>query len=118
MKTIISCIIFLLFSASSFAADIKLAWDANTESDLAGYKVYMKEGSNVPPFVKIQDIPKGVIEATVKNLGLISATSFAVTAYNTAGLESGYSNIVTIPAISAKPSGLKWSLILTLAGGQ
>jgi fibronectin type 3 domain-containing protein len=31
---------FLLIAQSAFAAQIKLAWDANIESDLAGYKVY------------------------------------------------------------------------------
>ena len=30
----------LVLSQSAFAAQIKLAWDANTESDVAGYKVY------------------------------------------------------------------------------
>ena len=30
----------LVLSQSALAAQIKLAWDANTESDLAGYKVY------------------------------------------------------------------------------
>jgi len=29
-----------IFSEDIFAAQIRLAWDPNTESDLAGYKVY------------------------------------------------------------------------------
>jgi fibronectin type 3 domain-containing protein len=30
----------LVLCQSALAAEIKLAWDANTESDLSGYKVY------------------------------------------------------------------------------
>ena len=35
--------ILLLSAMSCFAADVTLAWDANTESDLAGYKVFKRE---------------------------------------------------------------------------
>ena len=32
----------LFFSAIVFAADVTLAWDANTEYDLAGYRIYYR----------------------------------------------------------------------------
>ncbi|MDO8955978.1 MAG: fibronectin type III domain-containing protein, partial [Deltaproteobacteria bacterium] len=45
LKTLLlSALAFLLFlfifSQDIFASQIRLAWDPNTESDLAGYKVY------------------------------------------------------------------------------
>ncbi len=47
----IVCFIFFLASPSlSYSAEVTLAWDANTESDLAGYKVYYKTGSAGEPY--------------------------------------------------------------------
>ena len=30
----------LLFTTATYAADVTLAWNANTESDIAGYKIH------------------------------------------------------------------------------
>ena len=108
----------LLVAGPALAADVKLQWDANTETDLAGYRLYQKTDSAVPPFVKIQDIPNRTTTASVTGLDSAHSYSFAVTAYNTAGIESGYSNIVTIPAAPIAPANLKWTLVLTVTGGQ
>ena len=41
----------VLFSTNLVsAAQVTLAWDANTESDLAGYKIYYKTGSPGEPY--------------------------------------------------------------------
>jgi hypothetical protein len=40
-------IITVSFYQTSLAAQIRLAWDPNTESDLAGYKVYYGKSSNL-----------------------------------------------------------------------
>ena len=51
VTTSIFCFIFFLASTSlSYSAEVTLAWDANTESDLAGYKVYYKTGSSGEPY--------------------------------------------------------------------
>ena len=118
MRTLFFTVALLALAFTAFAADVKLQWDANTESDLAGYRLYQKADSAVPPFVKVQDIPKGTQSATVTGLDSTHSYSFAVTAYNTAGLESAYSNIVTVPAAPFAPNSLKWSLTLTVTGGQ
>ena len=116
MKPLILTLLFLIVSVCAHAADVKLQWDANTESDLAGYRLYQKADSVVPPFTKVQDLPKGTTTADVTGLDSAHSYSFAVTAYNTAGLESAYSNIVTIPAAPMAPGSLKWSLTLTVSG--
>ena len=108
----------LLIAGPALAADVTLQWDANTETDLAGYRLYQKADSAVPPFTKVQEIPKGTTTANVTGLDPSHSYSFAVTTYNTEGLESAYSNIVTIPAAPLAPAGLKWSLTLTVTGGQ
>ena len=118
MKPLILTLLFLIVSVCAHAADVKLQWDPNTETDLAGYRLYQKTDSAEPPFTKIQDIPKGTQTANVTGLDSSHSYSFAVTAYNTAGLESAYSNIVTIPAAPIAPGNLKWSLTLTVTGGQ
>jgi hypothetical protein len=83
----------MLFALGSVAraADATLAWDANTESDLAGYKIYYGNGSHVygSPVILGK-----VTTYTITNLPA-GTYYFAVTAYNTAGLESGYSNEVS-----------------------
>lgn len=108
----------LLVAGPALAADVTLTWDPNTETGLAGYRLYQKADSAVPPFTKVQEIQKGTTTASVTGLDPAHSYSFAVTAYNSAGLESAYSNIVTIPAAPIAPAGLKWSLTLTVTGGQ
>lgn len=108
----------LLVAGPALATDVTLQWDANTEKDLAGYRLYQKQDSATPPFAKVQEVPKGATTARVTGLDSSHSYSFAVTAYNSAGLESAYSNIVTIPAAPIAPAGLKWSLTLTVTGGQ
>ncbi|MGD0307653.1 MAG: fibronectin type III domain-containing protein [Acidobacteriota bacterium] len=72
------------------ASDATLTWDANTETDLAGYKVYYGTASG--SYSQTIDVGN-VTTFTVRGLG-VGAYFFAVTAYNTSGLESGFSNEV------------------------
>ena len=116
MRTLFFTVALLALAFTAYAADVTLQWDANTETDLAGYRLYQKQNSAVPPFAQVQDIPKGTTTASVTGLDPAHSYSFAVTAYNTAGMESAYSNIVTIPAAPKMPSNLKWSLTLTVSG--
>ncbi len=118
MRTVFLTVLLLALSVCANATDVTLQWDANTEVDLAGYRVYQKQDSTTPPFAKVQEIPKGTTTATVTGLDPAHSYSFAVTAYNAAGMESYYSNIVTIPAAPLAPAALKWSLTLTVTGGQ
>jgi hypothetical protein len=81
----------LIVPRTTMAADVTLAWDANSETDLAGYKIYY--GSVSQSYTNVVDVGN-VITYTVQNL-LPFKYYFAATAYNLSNLESGYSNEVS-----------------------
>ncbi len=68
---------------------VTLAWDANTEPDLAGYRLYYGTASGSYP--NRVDAGKQTT-CTVDGLDPAKSYYFVVTAYNTSGQESGYSN--------------------------
>ncbi|MEW6324490.1 MAG: fibronectin type III domain-containing protein, partial [Nitrospirota bacterium] len=75
-----------------------VSWDANTESDLAGYKVHYGISSRV----YTQSINAGnVTTRVVSGLSAGITYYFAVTAYDTSGNESGYSAEVSKTIASA-----------------
>ena len=106
----------LFFSAVVFAGTVKLAWDANSESDLQGYKIYYKTGSSGAPYngIGAEEGPSGIIvplsamedpENPVFTLsGIPDGQRYylAVTAYNDSA-ESGYSNEVVFDAPALLP---------------
>ena len=72
------------------AADVTLAWDRNPESDIAGYRLYY--GTVSRSYTQVVDVGN-VVQRTLT--GLAQGTYFfAVSAYNSSGLESGFSNEV------------------------
>jgi hypothetical protein len=84
-------LIFLFCSNYGPAADVKLAWDANTETILSGYKLYWGTASgNYSNNIDVGNV------TTYTLTGLNPGTYyFAVTAYSIYGDETGYSNEVT-----------------------
>lgn len=110
--------LFVLGATGAHAADVTLAWDANTEQDLAGYKLYYSttgaggpyNGTAIPGHPSPTDIPLSALEDPANPQ--VTATGlpeghyyFVVTAYDSSGNESGYSNEVnalidiTAPAV-------------------
>jgi hypothetical protein len=87
----------LFLAAPALSEDVTLAWDPNSEADLEGYGVYFKLGSSGPPYelfgyVTLQELNDPDNPAfAVTGLAKGSSYYFAVTAYDTAGNESGYS---------------------------
>jgi hypothetical protein len=75
-------------------ADVKvtLAWDPNTETDLAGYKVYVGTASRT--YTTTLDVGN-VTTCTVNGLVPGQVYYFAVTAYDTSRNESTFSNEVS-----------------------
>jgi hypothetical protein len=99
----------LMVGAQLHAADVTLTWEANTEADLAGYRLYYGTASGHYDFV----INVGMT-TTYTVGGLDSGTYFfAVTAYNRFGMESGHSNEVSknisFPATFYFPHSAHWA---------
>ncbi len=97
--TLLVLVFTLGLCQSALAAQIMLAWDANGESDLSGYKIYYGTGS------KSYTASANVGNVTSYKLtGLTQGQRYyiAVTAYNTSGSESSYSGeasgVATEPA--------------------
>lgn len=91
---------------------VTLAWDANSEPDLAGYKVYRGTVSGTygtPVTLPLSALPNPSAPQWTSPSLANGRYYFAVTAYNTAGLESGYSNEVstTIATPPAPPRNLR-----------
>ncbi len=87
-----------------------LTWDPNTETDLAGYDIYY--GTSSGNYQSKTDVGN-VTTYTVNGLTVGVTYYLAATAYNTQGLESGFSNEVayTVPSCSfaISPSSASFS---------
>jgi len=92
------------------AASVTLAWDPNTEPDVAGYKLYYGAVKGAYEFA----IDLGN-QTTYTIPGFLEGTDyhFAMTAYNVYGLESGFSDEVTYPGPFSVtiPLSEGWNLI-------
>jgi hypothetical protein len=75
------------------AQSVTLAWNANTETNLAGYRLYYGGGTRA--YTGNVTVPVPMTTATVTNLQAGVAYFFAVTAFTDDWLESDYSDEVT-----------------------
>ncbi len=95
---------------------IWISWDANTESDLAAYRVYYRLGQNGPPYdgvAAIDGTPSPVQVAATNALlrGLTLGTNYfvAVSAVDSTGNESRLApaiEVFTIPSAPAPPTAV------------
>ena len=107
---IIFAIITIAFFATGIAsaAEVTLAWDANTEPDLTGYKIHYDTSPGNPYYGTEADQGPSPITVLIKDLDdpynpKFTLTElddnedyyFALTAFNSENLESGYSNEVS-----------------------
>jgi hypothetical protein len=110
MSRLIVLLLWILAASLARAGDVTLAWDPNPEQDLAGYKLYYGNASRSYS----QALALGNV-TTYTVTGLASGTYyFAVTAYNVAQLESGFSNEVSktfalsLLTITSQAVSLRW----------
>ena len=96
---LIISVVSLCFQASIYAKDITLQWDANTEPDLDHYVVYWGISFDPPYGYNSEDkgdfIDKNTTTYTVTGLSEGKTYYFAAKAFDTEGLKSDYSNIVS-----------------------
>lgn len=74
-------------------AKATITWDANSESDLAGYKIYYSQSPMFPD----EPIRVGLITSyTIENLERGKTYYFSLTAFDTSGNESAKATMVTL----------------------
>lgn len=112
MKRLIILIIsfFMLSGLAMAEINVTFQWDANTESDLAGYAIYQSNTSNVYGEMEA-DIPlndillncsEGKCVYTLNNIP-DGEWFWVFTAYDTFRNESGFSNEVTVISDTTPP---------------
>ena len=109
MKKLFTILAILAIAGIAQAATVQVTWNPNTEPDLSGYKLYhgTASGQYGEP-VDVGNVTGHVMEITPE----YGATHyFAVTAYDTSGNESGYSDEAScfVPDGSEpeRPTGLR-----------
>ncbi len=109
-------ILFLFFVNTAQAGSLLATWDANTEDDLAGYKVYY--GTESGNYTHIQDVGNQT-SYLAENLKDGSTYHFAVSAYDLSGNESELSGevstVVALPSLAIHQNSngieLTWSQV-------
>lgn len=112
----------LAFVGAASAVNVTLAWDPNSETDLAGYNIYYSTLTGVPVANRTKvNIPLTTVgfvratpEYTIPNLTRGTMYYFVVTAYDTEVplLESGYSNQVQTNGGPGGPTGTRIKVVV------
>lgn len=94
-----------LLQAAAFGASLNLAWDANVESDVTGYRLHY--GTVSQTYTNHTDVGNQTA-ATITGLAEGVQYFFSVTAYDVSNLESDYSTEVsyTVPKPDTEPPTL------------
>jgi hypothetical protein len=89
-----------LMVTCAHAYDMTLAWDPNSESDIVGYNLYVRVNDsdtyNLVDDINLNDIDSQNPEFLITDMESDVTYDFAVTALNNAGLESHFSNEVSV----------------------
>jgi len=112
---LIFCLGLCMANLANAASDVTFQWDANTEADLEGYRLYQSNQSgvyNFGPGNEVANIPAGTESVTLN--GVLDGTWYWVlTAYDTNENESGPSNEVTA-SLDTEPPAPPEHFLITL----
>ncbi|RMF59632.1 MAG: hypothetical protein D6743_16020, partial [Calditrichaeota bacterium] len=87
---------FCMLASAALAAEVRVSWDPNKESDLMGYRVYYGTKSRQERRYDESIFVGNVTSYRVRGLKAGQTYFFAVTALDFAGNESGFSEEVSI----------------------
>ncbi len=108
-------LLLVLFYSNGQCAQVALTWDPNSEPDLAGYEIYYgTESGNYQWNIDVGN----VTNYSVNGLDTGMTYYFVATAYNTGGLQSGYSNEVVYTPPSCTYSISPSSASFPASGGS
>ncbi|KAA0890514.1 Ig-like domain-containing protein [Oryzomonas rubra] len=124
LVNLLTMVLLVATHATCFASSIVLQWDADTDPNVTGYKVYYQADSATQPFqgtgatqgAAPLDV-QSLTTATITGLDPAHAYYFAVAAYNASGVESSYSNIASIPELTPPTVSLSSPITSTTVSG-
>jgi len=96
-----------VFPSLCLAKNITLGWDANPEPDLEGYVIYRNIESPGPPFKYTDELPEDELknplnpQVTITGLNENSRYYISVTAYDTQGNESYFSDQLCVEIVDS-----------------
>jgi hypothetical protein len=96
---LLSIVLLPYLDAAGATNSVTLAWNANSQPEVVGYRLHY--GTASAPFSSVLDVK--TTTATVSGLQTGATYTFAVTAYNTVGFESAYSQGVSVTPGSSRP---------------
>ena len=103
-----------VYAAGEVAPAVSLAWNANPEPDIAGYKVHFGSQSGV--YSNVLDV-RGSTSIALPQMLMGSTYYLAVSAYNTAGQEGPRSSEFSVTAAVPSSPALNTSFAMG-SGGQ
>lgn len=113
-------LLFIILAIASLAlhaagqSSVTLVWNANPETDIAGYKIHIGTSSGV--FTAMQDAGNTTTQV-VSNLAPSTTYHFAVQAYNTSNLSSNLSDEVVFTTMPGGAYGV-WAAAGSLSGAN
>jgi hypothetical protein len=117
-------VLFPFFASTGFGKTVTLGWDANPEPDLEGYVVYHNPGSPGPPYKFSSELPEddlpNPLSPVVTLTGLKKNTEYfvAMTAYDTEGNESDFSNEVCFEVVDSTLNNCTTSTVSDSSSGS
>ncbi len=102
---ILLLLLLQIFPAFVMAMDVTLAWDPNTDSTLAGYRIYARESGEAYNY-GYPEWEGTDTQVTLQGFDEYESYYFVVRAFDSEGNESGDSNEVYLPSDYSSDNGL------------